>query len=132
MLQFHIHWNGMPLVCPDQRFILIEGIPLLGISPYNFFQHLHVKWSALRYPGNQIFRTRPSVFIQFHTNGFRVVPQNKRYEFSGIVLMSHILTCPSTVMPTLLTVPPYILSYSRYHSPLFFPLSESHGSWSAY
>ena len=29
----------------------------------------------------------------------------------------------------LLTALPYILSYSRYHSPLFCLLSESHGSW---
>lgn len=53
MLQLHIHWNGMALVCPDSGLIPIKGITLLVVSPDNFLQQPHVKFPCLCYSCNK-------------------------------------------------------------------------------
>ena len=40
--EFHIHLDGVPLVCPDLCPVLAEGISLLFITPHDFIQNVPV------------------------------------------------------------------------------------------
>ena len=75
--EFHIHLDGVPLVCPDLCPVLAEGISLLFITPHDFIQNVPVDGVFPADARQQRIDIRPAVGIQLDSNDLRLVPKDQ-------------------------------------------------------
>lgn len=85
-LQEQLYIDGMSLICPDPRFILVKCKSLLIIQLYNFLQFFSGK--GMPSSGgfcHQLLHIRPTILIEKQANGHRFMPQNQAQEFADFV-----------------------------------------------
>ena len=64
--QLDVDGNGMALIGPDLRFLVIEGIALLVVCAHDFFQDSFIDRILPADAGQQFFHIGPAVPVQSH------------------------------------------------------------------
>ena len=64
--QLDVDGNGMALISPDLRLLVIEGIALLVVCAHDFFQDFFIDRILPADAGQQFFHIGPAVPVQSH------------------------------------------------------------------